>query len=132
MNNWVDFLSDATAVKAIFGEDIPVLVGVDVHEIILHRDGPKASVRFDLAQYPVRPPKKWGAMRFNRVQVIIDAFDIKKLSIIGWEKRLVMDIEISQEEGGISFRAKGGEVKFEILAGFLDLSGISAYKDDEG
>ncbi len=41
---------------------LPELNDVNIHKIILDRDGPNIFVYFDLAKFPDRPPLKWDVM----------------------------------------------------------------------
>ncbi|UKA05131.1 immunity 50 family protein [Photobacterium damselae subsp. damselae] len=55
--NWTKYLLDSNKIKAIFGDKIPSIEAIDLHEVLLNRDGPKVTFRFDLSDYPDNPPK---------------------------------------------------------------------------
>src|ERR1700730_13283023 len=65
MESWADLLDDPAKVRSIYGDDVPSLDSVHLHEITLHRDGARLTLRFDLSKYPTDPPKKWQAQGFN-------------------------------------------------------------------
>ena len=57
--DWADFLLNPTPLRSIFGDISPSLKGVDLHEIVVDRDGPRVSLRFDLKNFIERPPTIW-------------------------------------------------------------------------
>jgi len=51
---WTKLLVDAKAIDAIYSA-APSLLEARLHEVRLHQDGPRASLRFDLKDYPQQP-----------------------------------------------------------------------------
>ncbi|SCF18481.1 Immunity protein 50 [Micromonospora viridifaciens] len=127
MSGWVDLLSESHGIRAIYGEDLPALTSVDLHEFALHRDGPRATLRFDLPQFPKSPPKKWADQGFNVVQVQLTLVDVLHLAIVGWTTRAVLDINVERMGEVLSLRANNGPVDINIDARWLVLSHLSAY-----
>ncbi|RKN22114.1 hypothetical protein D7147_05175 [Micromonospora musae] len=127
MSGWVDLLSESHGIRAIYGEDLPALTSVDLHELVLHRDGPRATLRFDLSQFPKSPPKKWADQGFNVVQVQLTLEDVLHLTIAGWTTRAVLDINVEPTGKVLSLRANNGPVGISIDARWLVLSHLSAY-----
>ncbi len=129
--DWADVVLNAVSVKAIFGSDLPALDGVSIHEIVLHRDGPRVLLRFDLKAFPARPPAKWVAAGFNRVQVRLLAVGVHGLQITGLQSNIHVDIQISMEGSMIRMHGDNGTFRFDVVTESVIVDGISAYRDDE-
>ena len=129
MSAWIQLLAKARALEDIYGADPPSLRGVDLHEVALHRDGPRATLRFDLAGFPASPPPKWLATRCNRVQLQISAI-VQDVAISGWQTRCRIDLEIARIGSVLAIRADNGAVKIELRSTAVMLDKISAYRDD--
>ncbi|WP_374250829.1 Imm50 family immunity protein [Micromonospora sp. R77] len=126
--SWVDLLLEPRGIRAIYGEDPPTLTAVDLHDLVLHRDGPRATLRLDLAQFPRKPPKKWADQGFNVVQVQLTLVDVQHLSIAGWSTHATLDLEINRTDEVLSLRTKNGPVILSIDARWLVLSHLQAYR----
>ena len=129
MSGWTRFLVDARAIHSIYGAGDPPLTNVDLHELVLHRDGPKVVLRFDLADFPLAPPAKWAAARYNRLQLRLAAI-VSRVSIEGWGTRCRLDVAIERVDGVIRMQADNGTVKVAIEATALLLDAVSAYRDE--
>ncbi len=128
MKFWADFLSDKTALSAIYGDDVPELWKVNLHELMLHRDGPTASFRLDLASFPKAPPKKWSASGFNCVQLKILAIGVRDLSIAGWCIENQCDISVFSKGESLGIKIDEEGLNVSLKADHLVLDGISAYR----
>jgi hypothetical protein len=73
VSDWTDLLVDPRTIRAIFGPTGPSLEGIELHAIELHRDGPTVTLRFDVAEFPADPPKKWLERECNRVWLKLQA-----------------------------------------------------------
>jgi Immunity protein 50 len=129
MPTWLDSVSDPRPVRAIYGDHVPSLERTSLHEVSLHRDGPRAVIRFDLADFPDHPPKKWLERGYDVVQVQIMLVGIWRFSLEGWTTEPVVNIEIAKENGGIKLFASDGPVRIEINSDVAIISSISAYKN---
>ncbi|WGZ96376.1 MAG: Imm50 family immunity protein [Candidatus Thiothrix putei] len=129
MTNWISFLSDDAMLRAIFGDELPTLQQVDIHEVVLHWDGSRVLLRFDLAEFPKSPPKKWKASGFNRVQLKLLAVGIHDFSIEGWCSQCRCSIRVFSAGKTIGLQTEEGKVKIMLTTDFLLLDGISAYHD---
>jgi hypothetical protein len=125
MTNWTDLLLDAAPVKAIFGPKLPTLEAIDLHGILLHRDGPRVELWFNLQEFPEHPPKKW--VDFNRVQIQLVATSVQKLEIAGLQTNIKVDLSIYKDGPLIRLHADNGLVRFDIGAEFVSVQRISAY-----
>ncbi|MDS4055332.1 MAG: Imm50 family immunity protein [Candidatus Accumulibacter sp.] len=128
-SNWTDSVLDAAPVRAIFGPSPPSLEGIDLHEINLHRDGPRVLLRFDLQDFPVHPPRKWAFAGFNRVQMRLIALGVQLLEIAGLQSNMKIDLSINKEGPLTRVCADNGTVRLELTAEFLIVDSISAYCD---
>ncbi|WP_060508350.1 Imm50 family immunity protein [Pseudomonas sp. NBRC 111124] len=128
MVHWFDLLVNAQAIKSIYKDEAPSLRGVDVHSLLLHRDGPKLSIKFNLNDYPSKPPKKWDVQGFNTVQVVLSLLDLRSVSISGWiDTVYVTDLDIGFKDDLVTLSIDSDRLKLTAEASFFDLESISAY-----
>lgn len=131
MSHWTEVVGESEKVKAIFANTVPNLTSVDLHEIVLHRDGPRAILRFDFSTYPTLPPKKWQIQRFNKVQIQLMCVGLSAVSINGWKKTCTIDLTLQREDRGIRLTGSDGQVTIEIVADCVIVADISAYRASE-
>lgn len=127
---WTDSLVDATALKAIYGQDMPSLLGINLHGIDIQRDGPRVLLRFDLREYPKQPPKKWKNSGFNRVQLRLLAVGVSELKINGLQSNCILDLNITEEKDTIRLSTDSDAMKIDIAAEHLIIDSVSAYCDE--
>lgn len=134
MFTWLDNLVDARAVRAIFGATVPSLTGVVLHEVCLHRDGPRAVLRFDLPEFPEKPPRKWLEQGLDQVQIQLMLVGVRDFSMQGWSNSPVIDLSIVRNDG-ITASGVGDAVHIGMSADAVLVASISAYatrKDKPG
>lgn len=127
MDCWTDLLLDPTPVKSVFGEKPPALDGINLHEIILHHDGPHALLRFDLKYFPLFPPKKWVLENSNCVQLQLLAVGVEDVFVSGFRSNITIDLKIKKIEGRIFLHGDNGDVRFSLYAEYLSVGKVSAY-----
>ena len=127
MKNWLDVVVDAAPVRSIFTDDIPSLERVDLHEVVLHRDGPRMSIRFDLASLPKVLPTKWRAQGFNCVQITLMLIGVGPLTLSGWGTHCVVDLAVEQVGERLRLVSRDGPVMIDVTAESLLIEKISAY-----
>ena len=127
--SWTDSLLDAAPVKAIFGPNLPTLAGIELHEINLHRDGPRVMLRFDLQDFPVHPPEKWSSAGFNRVQIRLLALGVQLLQVVGLQSNMKVDLSINKDGPLVRLCGDNGTIRFELIAEAVIVESISAYRD---
>lgn len=128
MNSWIDLLIDKKSISSIFTTNEPSLAGIDLHDIVFHRDGPKITLRFNIVDYPPAPPKKWVIQKYNTVQLQLTAIDIDEVKLSGWKKsNYVLDLNISRENGFVIISAQDDVFYLYVKSAFLDISSITAY-----
>ncbi|UXY16752.1 immunity 50 family protein [Chitiniphilus purpureus] len=128
-NYWTDLVLDVNPIRAIYGANPPTLEAVDLHEMVLHRDGPRVLLRFDLQDFPQHPPKKWVDAGFNRVQIQLLISNIQDLLIIGLKPQTRINIIINKDGPLIRLQADNGIVQFNLTGESLIVDKISAYRD---
>lgn len=129
-NSWLTLLTNKSPIESIFREEQPDLDDVDLHEVVIHRDGPKVTLVFDLNTFPTSPPKKWLIGKFNKVQIRLIAFSVQEFSMNHVKVKNRVSINITKE--GESIRLKTNEIPLlNILAEHLILEKISAYQNSE-
>lgn len=130
MANWTDYVANAGSLTSIYGCEVPALHCVDFHGLETRRDGPSVLLRFDLADYPHSPPRKWVDAKFNRVQLRLLAIGVNEFKMAGLKSNCSLSIEILKENG--SFRILGSDDEFllEIAARHILIDGINAYRSE--
>ena len=126
---WTSALVDATAVQRVFGGDPPELRGAHVHEVTLLRDGPQVIIRFDLPRYPSEPPAKWAAQGLNTVQAEISFVGARDISLEGFGRDPVADIDITRNEA-VQVSVDSADFRLRLSAEAALLSKISAYMNE--
>ncbi len=125
--SWTDNLVDASPLSSIFGTEVPTLNDIDLHEVRLHRDGPRVLLRFDMRDFPARPPQKWIKAGFDRVQIQLIAIGVQSVKISGLQSTIKIDLNIFREEKAVRMTADNGSFKLELTAAALLVEGVSAY-----
>ncbi len=129
--SWVDSLDDARSITAVFGQAAVLSGSVNVHEFVVHRDGPQVRLRFDLDDFPTDPPRKWLIDGFNTVQVDLCLVDVVEFSINGVARLMRSHIEISRLDGLIVTRLQSGDVSLLARSRFAAIVGLRPYVDSE-
>ena len=130
MADWAELLDHPRTIRAIFGV-APSLDQVELHSILLDRDGPSATLDIELAEaeFPGDPPEKWREAGFNRA-VGLKYGGIRELDIRGLETGPIFDLKI--ERVGELFRVWGGteQMSVDITADFLAIpsDSVSAFQ----
>src|SRR4051812_3439667 len=79
---WYDECENPKVIRGYYSAP-PALDRLDLHEVLLHRDGPLLRLRGDLAVFPDRPSKRWpeGA---NTAQVTLSLCGVSGVNIRDW------------------------------------------------
>jgi hypothetical protein len=125
--SWLSTLADAKAVEHIFGEEIPDLKGVCLHQITFHRDGPQVIVQLDLPAYPPDPPAKWKAQNFNTVQLEIIFVGARNIELNGFGTEIMADVDMNAHAGEVQVSISSPEMRLCLAADAAVLARISAY-----
>ena len=125
-DDWTQLLTDAIYVQRIYSHP-PDLSRVSHYEAVLDRDASMLKLRFDVYDYPDRPPEKWIASRFTCVQFTLDVIELSKLHIAGWMHEIIGCVRIEKIDSGVRVIFSSERVKIECEGGFLSLSKITGF-----
>lgn len=124
--DWADHLQDAAPIRSIFPAT-PSLESVCLHEVRLHQDGPRLSLRFDLNSFPENPPTKWRAAGYNRVQLTLMLIGLPEIEIKGWDINNVGSLRMTRDGAGVQLIFTSPACQLRIRADFVTLEKISAH-----
>jgi hypothetical protein len=79
---WYDQCDNPRLIQGYYSAP-PTLDRLDLHEVVLHRDGPLLKLRGDLPVFPDRPSKRWS-QQANTAQVTIALWGVSSVSIVEW------------------------------------------------
>jgi len=128
-NMWNQLLEDDISLRSIYGNSIPSLEGVFLHEIkISNGEELTCYVRFDLASLPHAAPAKWKERGVDAVQLTMQLISAGIIHFSSAGDDVVGDIEIKPAEGfkTVSYKAKGKEI-FQMRAKWILINSISGY-----
>lgn len=92
---WPDFLENPQAIASLFASDVD-LSHVDLHEIIVHRDGPVIRLRFDVTAMPDVPPGRWP-IEANVTQITLAAWGVATLQLEGWATSVLGELSVCRD-----------------------------------
>ena len=128
--SWVHLIDHDGKLDAIYGKECDFPTDIDLHEIVLSRNGPTASIRFDLSVYPVVPPPKWRAQGYNTVQLTMLIIGVEKIDLSGLATSMRGKINVdqrSQSRFDVHVTGEFGEAK--IVGQAVRLNHVSAYRN---
>ncbi|WP_196814645.1 Imm50 family immunity protein [Nocardia sp. BMG111209] len=126
--SWIELLTDARAVQAIYRDNPPSLENLILHELCLHRDGPRVVIKADLADFPDNPPKKWRDRGFDTVRVELLLDGVTRAEISGISINSQISLRLTREKGQIHATVgPGSTTTLDIWSDLLTLNLISAY-----
>ena len=125
-DDWTQLLTDAIYVQRIYSHP-PDLSKVSIYEVVLDREASKLGLRFDIGDYPDRPPEKWIASQFNCAHFTIHVVGISMLRISGWSHEMVGSLEIEKVDSGVRVVFSNGQVSIECEGAFLSLAKIAGF-----
>ncbi|WP_188114265.1 Imm50 family immunity protein [Streptomyces apricus] len=115
-------------IDSIYRGSPPRLEGVNIHEVVLSREGPSLRVRFDLQEYPAQAPRKWQLQGFNTVQVQLHFGGLRSVEIDGFSVQPVGDIDISKD-GMVEVVISSRETRIRAVADNVYVEKMNAYMD---
>ena len=128
---WTDVLEDDRSVRAIYGEDIPSLRGIELQEVTLSQLGPSVELRVNLAEFPASPPKKWADDHLNQVQILLHATAVSSLQFDAPLDTTAIEMEVTREGQNVKIVGRGPGMSFSVVAGFLLLTKVQAFRVSE-
>ena len=110
---------------SLYGE-VPLLNGISLHELRIHRDGPTLRIRFDMPSFPTTPPKKWSPS-FNTAQVTLALFGFSELMITGFGTTEIGNLILNQDGDRVAFHFASNSCTVSGTALIANVEGISGY-----
>jgi hypothetical protein len=130
--DWHQLALNPQAISQLYNR-APALRAVELFEVALHRDGPRAMLRVDLAQGPDHPPSRWMRDGFNRTQIQLDFLDVEMVRIRGWSTENRVDIDLEPHTGEkVRMTAQGQGCDIEIIARFFRIDHVRGYLSESG
>lgn len=130
--SWIEFLHADRGLAEVFGGPLLRSSAIVLHELTLHRDGPRAQLRFDLVEFPENPPVKWIAAGCNTVQVTVEAVgELDALEICGctMSGEVVAGLD-ELGDGRLELTLLSSDMRARIVSRHVRVAGISAYRQE--
>jgi hypothetical protein len=130
--SWIDLLDNNHFLRTLFPAGGPSLEAVRLHEVLLHQDGPSVSLRFDLNEYPARPPEKWHAAKGNVVQVRLAGVGVRYFALKGWAGNNIGTLILDEAAVGVVLEFDSGECRMTAAFDHLRIDAVTSYRDESG
>ena len=130
--SWIDFLNADRGLAEVFGGPLLRSPAIVLHELTLHRDGPRARLRFDLVEFPVDPPAKWAAASCNTVQVTVEAaggLDVLEVSGFTMSGEVVAGLD-DLADGRRELTLLSTDMRARIVSRHFRVATISAHRQE--
>ncbi|QNG19001.1 hypothetical protein G4H71_20385 [Rhodococcus triatomae] len=127
--SWVDALADSQPIVRVYGDGIPSLVGISIHEVRFDRNASTIYLRFDLSSFPERPPVKWTAAGSNTVQLELRFSGVRSVKLEGWSSEMFADLRIERKGPSTVVAWVEPAPHMEIVAESVFVARIQAYID---
>jgi hypothetical protein len=120
-------LENPQAIKSLFGDAIE-LSAIQLHEVVLHRDGPVLRLRFDIPILPEQLPKKWQA-GVNTTQLSLAAWGLQSLQMEGWASNNGGELSVTADGELKRLTFNGEKCILNAICEILRIENISAYNN---
>ncbi len=104
--SWLNILENSKFLTSVYSKE-PSLSQVRLHEVFLHEDGPRLSLRFDFPEYPDRPTRDWIVRGYNRLQIVIVLVEISEVSIHKWHRDNIGSLVLRKTIEGVNVQFLG-------------------------
>ena len=128
--SWTECLGNPLPITSTYSSS-PSLEKVRLFELVLHQDGPRVSLRFDLNSLPDHPAAKWRGSEYNRVQLTLALIDVVEIRAQGWTSNNIGDIAINRFNDQIRLTFRGEGTRIECVARFAEIARLSGYLTSE-
>jgi hypothetical protein len=118
-----------TAMSQLY-KTVPSLEGLELHELLLHRDGPRLTLKANLPCFPDAPPDRWVRQGYNKVSIQLDFWGIQSVNISGWSTNMVVDIQIERINGSeisVAANSRESQTRFSAVCQFFRIAHITGY-----
>jgi hypothetical protein len=126
---WHELAENPKAMSQLY-KTVPSLEALELHEVFLHRDGPRLTLKATLACFPDAPPDRWVRDGYCKASIQLDFWGIQSVNISNWSTNMTVDIQIERTNSGeISVVAKSceGQSYFSIVCQFFRIAHITGY-----
>lgn len=128
MQSWLDLVGKSEFLAGLFGDRVPSLQCVEMHEIAVQRDGPSLRLRFDLQEFPTSAPAAWKAEGYNTLQLTIGMIGLQSVVLSGWATEVNGPLRIAaDEDAGLRVHFDSASVSFGATASHAVLERVSPY-----
>ena len=98
--SWLHEIDDISPLRGLF-RDVDVIPDtVDLHDIVIDRDGPVVHLRADLRAYPEPPPAKWRVAGHDTVQITLSVLGVTALDIAGVGTVMAGELRAGRDPSG--------------------------------
>jgi len=125
--NVIASLENPQEIQSLFGDEID-LSAIQLHEVVLHRDGPVLRLRFDIPSVPEQLPKKWSA-GVNTTQLSLAAWGLQSLQIEGWASNIGGELSVTSDGALKRLTFNGEKCRINAVCEMLRVENISAYNN---
>ena len=120
--SWVDALDDGQAIRAAFGE-AGDFAAVELHEVLLDRNGPLLRLRLGLPITPVLPRGRAGADAGS--VVLLEAWDAHEVHVEGWQRDLPGRLSVHADVSGRTLVFEGAGCTIRARFATLRAQGVA-------
>lgn len=101
---------------------------IDLHEVTLHRDGPRVRLRFDLPVVLDPRPARWDADA-NRTQVRLACFGVRAFALTGFTTCMAGRLSVRPAGDAWDMEFVAGDVVLALRASLVRVESLSGYWD---
>lgn len=126
--SWSRYIENPASL-ALLGAAAEDLGWIELHELVVHRDGPLLRLRFDVPFVPEKFPVRWPA-EANTTQITLAAWGIGDLRVAGWATS-VSGLLSAGDNGNVQvLRFKGDSCAVRTSYSVLRVEKVSGYVNE--
>jgi hypothetical protein len=129
MTMWHQLAMNPEALSNLY-QSVPELQNVDIHRILLHRDGPVMTISLDLPRFPDKPSRRWHEAS-NTVQIELDFIGLESIELRGWSTDNIVDIQLNRlPDGKIAINISGAMINLRATCVAFRIQRVNAYQKE--
>lgn len=132
---WFKLASNPKVIESIYGDEIPLLEGVFLHEMEFRLNGGSSILlRFDPSNYPSKPPAKWVSRGNNTASISLQLTYVTStiLETKGVVPDTFCDFSFRRGDEGLIFEIKADNIQAKVEFGYLYIDRVEAYMIEAG
>ncbi|WP_114803873.1 Imm50 family immunity protein [Pseudacidovorax intermedius] len=114
----INILSDLYGYSPSFNQ-------ICLHQLTINWNGPIVQLKFDLHEFPSKPPAKWGA--FNTIQVDLSIFPLSLIRVEKFGEGNICNIAIDKVRDNLFEINVTGDSIADIHGSHIRIEKLSAY-----